>query len=291
MSTAPLVAITGAHGWVGRRLAAYFEAHGWRVRRLVRHPQPEAVECHEAAPFVLGQPVLPIALAGAQAVVHAAYDFTLLKPADLERVNVAGAQALWAAAEAAQVPQRVLISTMSAYPGARSLYGQTKLAMERDAQARGALVVRPGLVWGAEAGGMYGSLQRQVQGGRLLPLIGGGGQVLHLVHEEDLGALVFHYAAGGFPRPGEPVTAAHPAPWTFRQILEEIARRQGRPTPHFLPVPWRAVWLALKSAETLGLPLGFRSDSLVSLMHQNAVPDFTIPAGSGWQPRAYGATA
>jgi hypothetical protein len=37
--------------------------------------------------------------------------------------------------------------------------------------------------------------------------------------------------------------------------------------------------MALKSLEAIGLVIGFRSDSLKSLLNQNPVPDFTLPHG------------
>jgi hypothetical protein len=60
----------------------------------------------------------------------------------------------------------------------------------------------------------------------------------------------------------------------------EIARAQNK-QPKFIPLPWRFVWAGLKTAELCGLKLNFRSDSLVSLMHQNPSPDFSANAGAG----------
>jgi nucleoside-diphosphate-sugar epimerase len=199
---------------------------------------------------------------------------------------VQGTAKLFAAAKAAGVQRLVLISTMSAFTGCKSLYGRAKLAMERIAAEAGALILRPGLVYGDRAGGMYGSLDAQVKKSRLLPLIGGGKQVLYLVHEEDLAAAALRFCESDSPAPAEPVTAAHAQPWTFREILDDIAKRAGVQR-RYLPVPWQPVWLALKAAETLGLRLGFRSDSLVSLMNQDPHPDFSRGQAIGFQPRPY----
>ena len=50
----PILAITGARGWVGRSLARYACRHGWRVRGLVRQPSASALEIGDEAPFELG---------------------------------------------------------------------------------------------------------------------------------------------------------------------------------------------------------------------------------------------
>jgi len=120
---------------------------------------------------------------------------------------------------------------------------------------------------------MFGKLVRQVEKSTTIPLIGDGSQIQYLVHQEDLCAFIEKFAAGRVSGTPPLLTAAHPQPWPFKQLLLEIARASGRRV-HFLPVPWRLVWLALKSTEFCGLPLNFRSDSLVGLMYPNPAPNF-----------------
>jgi hypothetical protein len=122
---------------------------------------------------------------------------------------------------------------------------------------------------------MFGRLVQQVEHTRVLPLFGGGAQIQYLVHDEDLVNFIGDCAAGKIPAPSGPVTVAHERPWQFRQVLEEIARSKGKHLS-FVPAPWRLVWAALKCAEMSGLRLDFRSDSLVSLMHQNPNPSFAL---------------
>jgi hypothetical protein len=76
------------------------------------------------------------------------------------------------------------------------------------------------------------------------------------------------------------LTAAHDRPWPFRELLSEIARGLNKKVK-FVPLPWRLLWAGLKTAETCGLRLNFRSDSLVSLMYQNPNPDFSPNAAAG----------
>jgi nucleoside-diphosphate-sugar epimerase len=201
-------------------------------------------------------------------------------------VNVQGTAKLFAKARSVGVSRLVLISTMSAYPGCISLYGRAKMEMERIAADYGALILRPGLVYGERAGGMYGSLEAQVQKSRVIPLIGGGDQVLYLVHEEDLSHAAVSFCSDTKPAPAQAVMAAHDQPWTFRQILEEIARRANL-RRSYLPIPWRLVWFVLKTAEKLGLKLGFRSDSLISLVNQNPHPDFAAGHPIDFHPRPF----
>ena len=235
--------------------------------------------------FQLGEDVSPAALAGVDALVHCAYDFQPLTRAEIQAVNVAGTEKLFQSARTAGVGKIICLSSISAYDGCRSLYGQAKLEIEKIALAHGAQVVRPGLVYGDDPGGMFGKLTAQVRKSSVIPLIGDGSQIQFLVHQEDLCAFLERSATGGVDFSGFILTAANPQPWPFKNLLQEIARGLDKKI-NFIQLPWRLVWLALKSAETCGLRLNFRSDSLVSLMHQNPAPDFSANAQLGLACRA-----
>jgi len=272
----PLCAITGTGGFVGGCLRNYFAGRGWEVLALTRRPRPGT----RATAFQLGAEISPASLAAATALVHCAYDFEPLRPDEIRAVNVEGTRKLFLAARAAGVEQIICLSSISAYDGCRSVYGRTKLEIEKIALEQGALVIRPGLVYGGGHGGMFGRLVAQVRQSSVIPIFGGGSQIQFLVHNEDLAAFIERYAAGSMALTPRILSAAHERPWAFRPLLLEIARGLGKKI-RFLPVPWWLVWAGLKSAETCGLRLNFRSDSLISLMHQNPRPDFGPNAGAG----------
>ena len=214
------------------------------------------------------------------ALVHCAYDFKPLRREEICAVNVEGTRKLLQAARAAGIEKIVCLSSISAYDGCRSLYGRAKLEIEKIALDNGALAIRPGLVYGSGPGGMFGKLAAQVRKSSIIPMIGDGSQIQFLVHNEDLSAFIEKFAAGKIQVAPRVLTAAHGQPWPFKQLLLEIARGLDKKVK-FIPLPWRLVWAGLKSAETCGLRLNFRSDSLVSLMHQNPSPDFGPNAEAG----------
>jgi len=264
-----ICAITGATGYVGGRLRGFLDQHGWETVSLSRR-LPQA---GRHVPYTLGEAVDPRELVGVRALVHCAYDFRPRRWDEIRRVNVLGSERLFEAARAAGVEHVVFISSVSAFEGCRSLYGRAKLEIEKAASDAGAVTVRPGLVYGADPGGVFGGLVRQVQRGRIIPLIGGGRQRQFLVHEEDLGRVVEESIAGEIEPGNDPITLAHERGWTLRELLEAIADALGK-RPLFVPVPWRLVWLALKGLETAGIPAPFRSDSLIGMVYQNRNPSF-----------------
>lgn len=281
------VAVTGASGFVGGMLVERFARDGMWVTRFSRAGRGDAVALN------LGQDVDPGVFSerSIDALVHCAYDFRPVTWAEIQRVNVDGSRKLLAAAHAGGVERIVVLSSISAFAGCRSLYGRAKLEIEAAGAEVGAAIVRPGLVYvdaGQKAGGMFGSLTRSARA-PVVPLIGGGTQCQHLIHIDDLYRLVAGLASGEFAPPPHPIVAASPRCWRMRDLVAALAQRQGR-KPRFFPVPWPAVWLGLKAAELTGLRLGYRSDSVVSIVNQDPHPDFSALARLGIPVREFGAT-
>ena len=279
-------ALTGSNGYVGGCVKKFLAARGWEIFELTRRPKAGS----RAFQYQLGNDVSPELLSGVAAFVHCAYDFAPLRWDEIAAVNVEGSRKVLEAARAAGIPKIVFISSISAFQGCRSLYGKAKLEIEKIALANGALVLRPGLVYGSGAGGMFGKLAEQMQKSSVAPLMGGGSQIQYLVHNEDLSGFIEKYGSGDIQLPSQVLTAANEQPWRFKQLILEIARAQGK-KPKLVPLPWRLIWLALKSAEMCGFRLNFRSDSLVSLMYQNPSPDFSPNAKAGLACRAFDITA
>ncbi|MHB8491569.1 MAG: NAD-dependent epimerase/dehydratase family protein [Solirubrobacteraceae bacterium] len=255
-----MIGVTGANGYVGGRILAYLRARGIDTIALVRRPDPAD---RGARRYALAEPLADGLLDGIDTVVHAAYDLSG-RGAEIRAVNCLGSMGLFDAL-AGRGGRVVLISSLSAFEGARSLYGQAKLELERAALERGGVVLRPGLVFGKRAGGLFGTIVEALASSGPAPLVGGGRQRLFLTHDEYLGELVAMIADGSFD-PKSPVFAAHEVPSTLRGLAAQIA--ETRPGHRWvIPLPAGLVYLGLRCAEVAHLPLSFRSDSVLSLTH------------------------
>lgn len=281
-------AVTGANGYVGSRIAEYFEAHRWNVFEFTRHPRPCSSLGRVHLPFRLESPIAPRVFQdhSIRVLIHCAYDFRPVSWEDINRVNVEGSAKLLRAAKEGGVEKILFLSSISAFDGCSSLYGKAKVEIEKVAADVGAFVIRPGLVYGSRfSGGMFGSLQRSATKSRFIPLIGSGRYLQYLVHEDDLCELLLKLSGTDEIR-REPIVAASPRGWQIRDLLKTMSAAQ-RIRAKFLPIPWRVIWLGLKVAELLGIAVPFKSDSVISLVRQNPDPDFSLASQLGYKFREF----
>lgn len=274
--------LTGSTGFLGTYLKGCLERNGWNVICWDRRSEDGPGRVH----FRLGQSVDPEKLKGAQALIHCAYDLEARTWSEIHETNVAGSQRLFEAARSARIGSMVLVSSISAFPGCRSMYGRSKLLTEQFARDQGGLVLRPGLIYGDTPGGMFGRLVQQARVSHFIPIPWGGRQTQYMVHQDDLGAVIEAALQGQIPGGTDPITVAHARGWELQDLLGAIAHELGS-NPKFIPVPWQLAWAGLKTLEAAGIRPAFRSDSLLSMVYQAPKPSFELLARLGLKCRPF----
>src|SRR5207249_11623748 len=189
-------------------------------------PSAEIVQCD------LGEPAtLAAAVAGTDAVVHpgAATWGGRLDPAVAYRVNVGGATALIEAARAAGCTRIVVMSTQHVHLPHPGLYGLTKRMADRLFLASGldVTLLRPSLVYGPGARGVFVKLAGLVRRLPVIPVIGPGPWHLRPVFLEDLIDVVIATLA----RPelaGRTYDVGGPDLVTYNEFLAAICGALGR---------------------------------------------------------------
>ena len=274
------IALTGASGYVGSRIATCLRAHDHEVLSLSRRPCPEPW-----LSYSLCDDPSQLPWAGVDALIHAAHDFTPQNWQENVRCNINPAIALFDSAKAAGVGRLMFISSMSCFDGCRSLYGKSKLAVEKRVLELGGQVIRPGLVWGGKPGGVMGALESLVRTLPVVPYLAGSRDLRQfLIHEEDL-AEGTHAIISATPATTGIHSLMNPDSLSMRDILSTISRRHNLHR-FFIPCHWILAMIPIRIAETLGLKIPFRSDSLIGLVHGNTHPDFN-PAPFGISYRAF----
>jgi len=267
--------ITGTSGYVGRRIRDYFVENDWTVCELKHNCRSdESLVTAYSLEEEISAGVVNV-LEKSNLLIHCAYDFRVIDRQSVLRVNVNGSGRLLNTAKRVGVKKVIVISTMSAFDGCKSLYGMAKLAIESEARKTGAIIVRPGLVFGKSAGGMVGTLERLVSRSRIVPLIGEGRQVFYLAHENDLCSLILKIATEAAFDIKEPIVAASEKGKRFKDILQILASINGKKLT-FIPLPWGPAWGGVKLLELVRAPIGIRSDSIISLVNLNPMPSFEL---------------
>lgn len=257
MRSRPVAAITGAYGYVGSLVRDHLEAEGWKTCALVRRPRPNDL----AVVWQLGDGLPAAGVGQIDALVHCAYDFTPRSRRAIWSVNVEGSAALLTSAASARVPRLLFISSMSACRGTRQLYGQAKLATEGLTLRLGGIVVRPGLIYGDDPGGMVGTLLGLARS-PILPIVGAR-SFQYPVYDHDLAAAITRILRAKHWTP-EVIGIAQPEPMRFIDAMNVLVAAQGRKA-RLIPTPWRPIYWSLRLIELLGVRLPIRADSVLGL--------------------------
>jgi uncharacterized protein YbjT (DUF2867 family) len=284
--TKPLVALTGATGFVGKATLAALDRAGYAVRALTR----KVPEGSSGVEWVQGDLADRTALArlvhGAEAVIHVAGLTTARDPAEFEAANVAGTLAMVEAAAKAGVPRFVLVSSLSAREPQLSSYGASKERAERLVRASGldwSIVRPPGVYgpWDVDYLEMFKLARRGV-----VPVPPPGRS--SLIHVQDLAELLVALVPTG-----ESVTHqmfepddGHKGGWTHRELARVIGWAVGR-RPWVVHLSPRLLTGAAKADRLVRRKRArLTADRVGYMCHPDwlARPEFAVP-GDVWRPR------
>jgi nucleoside-diphosphate-sugar epimerase len=263
--TGPLIALTGATGFIGRHLLRELPRRGYRVQVLLRRPSelPEG-----ASGAIIGDLAAPqnmaAALRGVDAVVHSAGLAHAMSghPEDDYRVlNTEATVGLARAAERAGVKRFVFLSSIRAQSGPvadtvltealpaqpTDPYGRSKLAAEEGLATLSIdwVALRPVLVYGPGVKGNMAALLRVAQLPVPLPL-GGLSARRSLLSVDNLAAAVDTVlrAPGRLRRP---LIVADEQALTVAEMVAALRAGLGR-RPGLVPVPAALLGWAARAA-------------------------------------------
>ena len=294
-SAAPLVAVTGATGFIGRRLVPALTANGYRVRLLLRRDPAvpewrtsrfEVVAGDLRDPAALGQLV-----EDADAVIHLAGLIKAARRAEFFAINHgAAAQLARITMERAPRAHFLLVSTIAAREPSLSDYAASKRAGEdavREIARLRATVLRPTAVYGP--GDRETLAFFQIARHSRVPLLGRPDARATLIHVDDLVSLIV--ALIGAEPTGAVLTAADARPLGYRwhEVFTAAAAAVGNRQPKLFHAPGallRAVALCGDMGRGLGNANMLNSQKLRELRHMDwSVSDPQLARAPGWSPR------
>ena len=293
----PLVALTGATGFVGRHVLAALTEAGWSVRALTRRP---------AADDLLGAGVEPVrgslddatsleALAAdADAVIHVAGAIQAADRAAFLAANSEGTGRVAAAAAAAARPgaRFLYLSSLAARAPTVSAYAESKALGEREArrwqETLRVAVVRPPAVYGPGDRATLPIMQSLARGWLFAPRATEGSR-FSLLYVRDLSALVVTLLESDLPTGSvlEP-SDGKPGGYGWPELAALAGKELGRRV-RVVPVPRgpldAVARLAELQARATGRPAMLSRLKVAELFHPDWVGDpATLAALRGWKP-------
>lgn len=289
-----IVALTGATGFVGQRLAPQLAAAGWRVRLLLRRdpvrPEWRAMDPQIVAGDLADAGALRQLVSGVDAVVHVAGLIKAARRSQYDAVNLHGSTQL-AEIMASEAPRARLLhlSTLAAREPQLSGYAASKRAGE-DAVRRilgsRVMVLRPPAVYGPGDRETLVFFQMAARG--FVPLAGLPRARAAMIHVDDLCSLMV--ALLGEPFEGQVLTAAdgRPEGYSWREVFGTAARAVGNSRARLFQAPTpllRSIALVGDLARLFGSARMLTSEKLRELRH----PDWSVPVEqwarpAGWMP-------
>ncbi|MBI3299984.1 MAG: NAD-dependent epimerase/dehydratase family protein [Elusimicrobia bacterium] len=180
-----LILVTGAAGFIGKRLCGLLQERAHKVRALVRDAGKLPAGTEPALGDLRDPESLLKAVTGTQAVVHLA----ALKSdeSDIYQVNVDGSRALVEACRSAGVTRLVNVSTQATRIGRRGDYGESKARADELIMTAGlrATTLIPSLVYGPDDPGVFGKLAGVVRSMPVVPVFGDGTTFYRPIHVDD----------------------------------------------------------------------------------------------------------
>jgi nucleoside-diphosphate-sugar epimerase len=250
----PLVALTGATGFIGQHLLRELPKRGYRLRVLLRRPSVVPMECASAVVGDLARPQnMSAALADVDAVIHSAgiaHAMSGLPEDDYRVLNTEATIGLARAAHRAGARRFIFLSSIRAQAGVAAdmilteasearptdAYGRSKLSAEQGLAALEIdwVALRLVLVYGS---GVKGNMARLVGLARSrFPLpFGGLTAKRSLLALDNLAEAVHTVLAAAQPL-RRPLIVADPEPLTIAEMIAAMRQGLGR-RPGLIPVP------------------------------------------------------
>ncbi len=258
-----VVVLSGATGFIGRRLAEYLLTDGWQVRGIARDIHAATASGDPRIVWYAGDlsgQADPTVWRQAQVLIHAAWSPAHKQPEKTSQENREGSQRLFAQALDAGIAKRIFLSSMSAHERALSAYGKSKFAVEAMLRPQQDLVVRPGFVIGN--GGVHAAMTRAIEKSIIIPSFYGGQQLVQPIAVDDLCLGIC--AALARDVTGR-VTYAEEAPITVDVFYRAIADSLGQTRKPIVHFPGQAAAALLAVCERIGLSLPMTTENLLGL--------------------------
>ncbi|MFQ5810605.1 MAG: complex I NDUFA9 subunit family protein [Armatimonadota bacterium] len=291
-----MVLVTGATGFVGRRLVKRLRRDGHRVRCLVREDAEPSVLPGQQAELAVGDVMdrssLVEPMEGVEAVIHLVGIIVERGAATFEAIHVDGTRNVVTAAQRAGVERLLYVSALGARPQAASRYHQTKWQAEELVRRAGEggdrspkwTIVRPSIIFG-EGDGLTNSLRGLLHKGPVIPIAGSGRTRLQPIFIDDLTACIA-WCLTHDEAIGQTYEVGGPERLTFERVVDLVAQHLGV-QKRKLHVPLPLMFLIACAQEVLAREPEVTVDQLKMMSEDNICEATVLKDSFGIEPTRF----
>ncbi len=291
------VALTGATGFIGNRVARRLVANGCKLQALTRTTSDRSrlseFNIHWVEGTLEDVDSLRRLVRGADAVVHCAGAVRGATQAHFDRLNVDGvARLVRAAVEQHPLPRFLLISSLAAREPGLSHYAGSKRRAETvladQAGNMSWVVLRPPAVYGPGDKEMLPLLRWMARGFAFM--LGSGKARFSMLYVDDLAAAIRkcllneHLPNGVFE-----LHDGHPEGYSWQNVIDTVAHlntKSVRSIPMPVMVLGLLAWLNLAVSRVFGYAPMLTPGKIREIRHPNWVCDnAAFTNATGWSPR------
>ena len=227
-----LVLVTGATGFLGRRVVPELLARRHQVRCLVHSPGRERLFDHREVEIHYGSVLNPESLGpamhGVQSVVHLVGIIRTGRGSSFDRVHRQGTAIVAEAAKEAGAREIIYVSAMGATsdPKYPYLHSKRQAELQVTSSGMGYTILRPSVIFG-EGDEFMTALAGLVRLGPVVPVIGSGRNRMQPVAVEDVARCVADSVGNSLVK-GRTINLGGPHRLSYNDLLEEVALAMGR---------------------------------------------------------------
>lgn len=271
------VALTGATGFVGGHLVKCLTKAGMKVRALTRRPQPGMENVTWISGSLDDIESLVSLNEGADVLIHLAGLTKAITRDDFFDVNVAGSKRLFEAAQAAEVPHVIHVSSLAAREPRLSHYGASKAGTELLLTARkwafSWTIVRPPGVYGPGDKEILKLFKATKFG--LLPAPGAIKNRYSLIHAQDLAEALVALCDASNKQSIVEIDDGRSGGYSVKDVVEALPLDTGRKIKT-VPVPFPILGLVGSFNDMLARALNRPFMLTLSTARYLCHPDWTV---------------
>jgi len=291
------VALTGATGFIGNRVARQLVANGCKLKALTRATSDRSrlagLDIHWVDGALEEPGSLRRLVRGADAVVHCAGAVRGATQVQFDRSNIDGvARLVQAAIEQQPLPRFLLLSSLAARQPELSPYAHSKrqgeVVLEANAGQMPWAVLRPPSVYGPGEKEMMPLLRWMARG--IAIVLGSGKGRFSLLYADDLAEAIHKLLlADHLPKKVFEPHDGHPGGYLWQDVIDAVGQLSGKRV-HCLHLPVTGLKIVAKinliMARLLGYEPLFTPGKLSLLLHPDWVSDDNaLTLETGWAPR------